>query len=82
MQTNVIKAANKLTSLIVDGDLLIIQDRTTNYPYRTFPYIYEKEHMFDYDCAIYRLMEIYFKNAEGDYIKIAARNSKGELELL
>lgn len=80
--TNV-KSADTIQKLVITGDLLIVEDRTTSYPYATFPHIYNEQRPFAYDCAIFKLVELYIKNQKGNYIKVAQKSEKSdELELL
>lgn len=76
------EVGNTITDLIKTGDLLIIEDRTSKYPYSTFPLIYNKERPFAYDCAIYSLKEMYIKDPKGDYVFVAKKNNEGGLELV
>ena len=80
-QTEVIKNGNEITELMVNGDLLIIQDRTTSYPYKEFAILYDEKTIFAYESAIYHLMKLYIRNSKGNYIK-AAERKKERLELL
>ena len=75
-----VEGADSIFALVREGDLLIIEDRATSYPYKTFPYVYGKT-PFAFDCAVYRLLELYTKNSKGDYVLVAKRN-KEEMELL
>lgn len=77
----IIKESDNLNDLVLENDLLIVEDRTTCYPYMTFPLIYDNQRPFAYNCVIFKLKELYIKNKQGDYMKVLDTNKKGELDL-
>lgn len=69
---NILKIANNIEDLIQEGDLVKYEDRTTSYPYQT-TFAEITKFFKPYHTAIYRIIELYIKQPNGDY-KLFARD--------
>ena len=75
------KQADTIEELIQEGDLVKYEDRTTSYPYQT-TFVEITKFFKPYHNAIYRVIELYIKQSNGDYKLVAKDKGNYKLELV
>ena len=77
----VVQSADNIEDLIQAGDLVKIADLGTQYPYQE-DYAVVTELFMPHHTAIYRVMELYVKQANGDWRLVAKDKGNCKLELV
>ena len=78
---NIIQQADTIEDLTQVGDLVKYEDRTTSYPYQT-TFVEITKFFKPYHTAIYRVVELYIKQLNGDYKLVAKDKGDYKLELV
>lgn len=75
------KQSDTIEELIQKGDLVKYEDRTTYYPYQTL-FTEIKDFFSPVGTMIYRVIELYIKQPNGDYKLVARGKGNYNLELV
>lgn len=76
----ILKIADTIEDLIQEGDLVRYIDTTTSYPYQGM--FTEITNFNPVGLAVYRVVELYIKQPNGDYKLVAREKGNYKLELV